>query len=374
METTSVTTDPNEPIGPSTPVPEPTLQAQPPAPSAPPPAKRSRRRTLAIVSGAVAILLVLLGVGGAIANASLSTTYGASRAVTDYFAAMARGDVHYMLANANYPKGAGSPEAMMALDQNRTITNVRVTAATDLDSNTSRVSVSLSWAGKPTSQTYVLHKDPSRKHYLLYSSWRIDIPSSTITVQLPPQGGPVGIDGVYGSSLSTIQVIQGYHAVSTQETALYDLATQVVDATGDSVLVNFSSMQLSASAVASAAGAIRNSFLPQNITCDARTYFDCPNHKYAPAPGTYAILELPGGNISAYQSWILTITGDPTKDMKLVVGDSAGKITASGTCTMQLLVDGNKTYTYHGTWQGTITVTGSDFAYDGSFVCDEARG
>src|SRR5262249_35063148 len=160
------------------------------------------------------IFLVLLGGGAALANASLSTTYGASRAVTDYFAAMSRGDVSYMLANANYPKGAGGPSAMMALDQNRAISDVKVIATSDLDSNTSKVSVSLTWAGKSTSETYIVHKDPSRKHYVLYSSWRIDIPSSTISVSLPPQGGSIGIDGVYDQSTSAIQAIQGYHAVS----------------------------------------------------------------------------------------------------------------------------------------------------------------
>jgi hypothetical protein len=234
--------------------------------------------------------------------------------------------------------------------------------------------VSLSWAGKSTSETYVVHRDPSRKHYVFYSSWRIDIPASTITVQLPPQPGGVGIDGIYGQTVSTVSVIQGFHVVAMHESDFYDTQTATVDATGDTALVDFSSAQLSGTAVDAAAASIKESFQPANVTCDTRTNFDCPNHRYVPAPGTYAILELPGGNISAYQSWIFTLTGDPTTGMKLIVGETTGKIAAGGTCTMQLVVDGNKKYAYHGTWQGTLTWSNGDFAYDGTFNCDEFRG
>jgi inosine/xanthosine triphosphate pyrophosphatase family protein len=59
--------------------------------------------------------------------------------------------------------------------------------------------------------------------------------------------------------------------------------------------------------------------------------------------------------------------------MKLVVGESNGKIAASGSCSMQLLVDGSKKYTYRGTWHGTLTWSNGGFAYDGTFLCDEAK-
>src|SRR5260221_2090412 len=91
-----LTAPPDESIG--APV-QKTPQASPAI--APPPAKRRPRRLL--VGGILATLLVLgLGGGGLLANASLSATYSPGRAVTQYPAGPFRGDPRYMLAHGNY--------------------------------------------------------------------------------------------------------------------------------------------------------------------------------------------------------------------------------------------------------------------------------
>src|SRR5262245_27446836 len=80
-----------------------------PAPQAPyfpppPPARRRRRFWTFLIVGVVAIVVLgaLGGGGAALANASLSSTYSPQRAVTDYFAAQARGDVDGMMSNATF--------------------------------------------------------------------------------------------------------------------------------------------------------------------------------------------------------------------------------------------------------------------------------
>jgi hypothetical protein len=340
-----------------------------------------RGRRVAIVAIIVSTLTLALGGGAVLANASLSSTYGAGRAVTDYLAAMSRGDVAYMLANANYPKGAGGPDdfsgpesvrSMMTLSDNRAIADVRVTGINELDSTTSRVTVAMTWARSKRSQTYTVRQDASRAHFLLYHSWRVDIPSSTISVNLPLQAGAVVVDGIYGSVGSTASVIQGFHAVSMEATVFYDSQTEFVDARDGGGVATFSEA-LSAQTLESATDAVRGAFGAAGWKCDPRS-FDCPGRKYTPAAGTYAVLEMDGGNVAAYRSWIFTFTGDPTAGMKLVVEESEGVITATGTCQMQLLIDGNRKYRYHGHWSFTLTWGMNAFGWDGWARCDQLRG
>jgi hypothetical protein len=366
----------------SAPVLEPEPQAQPPAQPVLPQPKRHRRRTIAIA--VAAIVVVAIGGGAVFANGSLSATYSASRAVTDYLAAMSRGDVTYMLANANYPKGQSGPDdffgpasvtAMMGLSENRSIRNVRVTSDEVLDSITSKVTASMTWDGKERSQTYTLHKDATRQHYAFYYSWRIDIPESTITVTLPAQPGGVGIDGIYGQAVATVSVIQGFHTVSMHETDFYDQQSELVDARGDVASAAFPST-LNASAMNAAAEAIKEAFQSEADHCDARNAIDCVNHRYTPAAGYYEVLEMPGGNVDAYTTWTFTYTGDPTAGMKVVVDEATGKVTATGTCQMQLVADGSRKYRYHGPW--SFTLTWSDtvkvFGWDGQMWCDKLKG
>jgi hypothetical protein len=359
---------------------QPVFEQPAPPPFALPPAKRGPRKLL--IGGIVAAVLILaLGGGGALANASLSATYGPSKAVTDYLAAQSRGDVHYMVANANYLKGDGGTDAffgkdaltsMMAIADNKAISNVKVTSVQELDSTTSKVTVSMTWAGHDRTQAYTVHKDQSRSHYVLYNSWLVDIPASTISVSLPNQPGAVEVDGISTGAGAVISVIQGFHTVAMMPTAFYDGTSQTADATGGTASVIFKSA-LSAGAVVAAANVIRDAFKPANVSCDAAAYFDCPNHTYRVPAGYYFIIPMPGGGVRTNSSWVFSVTGDPTAGMQLVIGTEQGKIAASGTCTMKLVVDGSRTYQYRGTWQGTLTWSNGRFDYDGDFNCDQQR-
>jgi len=308
---------------------------------APPPAKAGRSRTLMIVGIVAAFLVVVLAAGAFVANASLSSTYSPGKAVTDYFGAQARGDGGYMWANANYLKGDGAQDslfdksavaAMAGVKENQAVSGVSVTSTTQLDSSTDKVTVSMIWNGNQVSETYTVHKDTSRSHFIFYNDWKIDIPSSTVSVTLPNQGGAVAVDGIsVSSSSSSIAVIQGYHTVTMQQTDFYDADNESVNALDQSASVTFKST-LSSSAMSAAQDAIKTSFQPSHITCDISKNFDCPNHKYSPQAGYYEVLPMPGGDVRANSSWILTLTGDPTAGMKLVVGTTTGQIDASGTC------------------------------------------
>jgi hypothetical protein len=156
-------------------------------------------RTRLLVIGLVVVLVLGgLGAGAYLANASLSSSYNADRAVTDYFAAQKRGDVHGMMSNATFLRGDGSfidmfgegaLSAMMGVPQNLDVQNVKVTSTRVIDDSTRGVTVSMIWNGAQRSTDYVVLKDPARVHYALYYSWRVQIPYVTITVVLPRQGG-----------------------------------------------------------------------------------------------------------------------------------------------------------------------------------------
>ena len=189
---------------------------------APPPAARKGGARGLVVGSVVAVVLILLLGGGAfLANASLSSTYSPKAAVAGYFAAQAKGDVNGMWSNATFETGGGSDNlfskdavtAMMANDQNRAVSNVSVTSTQDLDSSTSKVTVSMAWSRTQITHTYTVSKDTSRVHDLFYYSWRVDVPSQPITVTLPNQAGGIQVDGIDVSSPSSVQVIQGYHTV-----------------------------------------------------------------------------------------------------------------------------------------------------------------
>ena len=352
-----------------------------PMPSAfgPPPAARKGGGRGLVIGAIVAVVLILmLGGGAALANASLSSTYSPKAAVMDFFAAQARGDVNGMWSNATFETGGGSQDfftkdavtAMMANDQNRAVSNVSVGSTQDLDSSTSKLSVTMTWAGTQITQTYTVSKDTSRVHELFYYSWRVEIPAWAIGVTLPNQAGLVQIDGISASSPTSVQVIQGYHSVKMAGTDIYDEATQVANASDGSTNVTFPTT-VSPGALKAAADSVKGAFA--NETCDTSKYFDCPNHKYTVPAGYYDTLPAAGGDIRANSSWIIVFTGDPTTDMKLVVTTDAGKVTASGTCAMTLTVDGNKTYKFTGDWTATLTYSSGTVASDVLENCDAAR-
>ena len=353
------------------------------APYAPPPQAPTRRSSgqMFLIIGIVAVVvLAALGGGGALANASLSSTYSPQRAVSDYFAGMGRGDATGMMSNATFLSDDSASSqfftkdgvtAMLAADQNKQISNVKVGSASTVDDSTDSVSVTLSWGGAPRDLTYKVRKDSSRVHDLFYPSWRVQVPFTTITLTVPNQGGSVQVDGLSLTANSRkTEAIQGFHSVTMQATDFYSANTQVADGVDSSPIVAFPT-DLNSSAKAAAASSIKAAF--GNVTCDAAKYFDCPNHRYTVKAGYYDILPAAGGDIRANSWWSLAFVGDPTANMTLTVSTDSGKVDASGTCGMKLTVDGSKTYNFVGVWAGTLTWTGGAFNSDVTINCDGAR-
>jgi hypothetical protein len=322
-------------------------------------------------AGLVVLTLGILGLGGGFANAALSQTYSPAQATLDYFAAQKRGDADGMMANATFLRGDGSAKelfdkaavsAMLQAPQNSDLKNVKVTSTQSVDSSTSKVTVSMTWAGTDRTATYTVRKDSAQVHYLLYNSWRVEIPFATISVTLPNQPGVVQVDGIYvpaGSSSTSIQVIAGYHQVTMVGTSFYDADTKVAIAVDAYPSVTLDG-KASAAAIAAAAAAIKVSF----NNCDASKYDECPNHTYtAPNNPNYIYyLTMPGYPEIDYSTYVFTIDGDPTTGMKLIVMAETNKVTASGTCASTLTVDGSKKYSFTGTWSANLTWNGSAFS------------
>jgi len=353
--------------------------AEPPASSPSP--KRSGRGRLLILVLVAALVLGGAGTGGYFANASLSSTYSPERAVTDYFAAQMRGDVATMMANATFMRGDGSFDdlfgqnalrAMMALQQNLYLRNVKVKSTHVVDDSSRFVTVSMTWNGAQRVYDYKVRKDPARVHYALYNSWRVEIPYVTIRVTLPLQGGAITLDDLPlpSGATGTIQTIQGFHKVTMASNFLYDASSQVVDGTSESPAAKFDAT-LSASAVSAAAKAVSAGF----ATCDAAKYTNCFGHTYPAPVKAYTIYYLvrPGYPEIDYNNYVMTLTSDPTATMTLVVATEPGLVSVSGPCSATLTVDGSRHYNFKGDFSGTLTWTNDTFTASIGWNCETQK-
>jgi len=337
------------------------MSQSPPAIEGMPAPAHARRSRLPIIIG-LAIVLVVFSVGALVANAALSSTYSPRRAVEDYFAAQAHRDAAGMFANATFLRGDGAYgqffgltelQHMLQLPANSDIHSVSITAVREVDGSTRTVSVSMTWNGVRRSEQLTVRKDSSRMHWLIYPSWRVEIPSTTITVKLPNQPGSVLVDGIAATepNQTAIQSIRGYHQVIMQASRFWDEASQDVSGIDAAVTATFPGT-LSESARLDSAAAIKNAF---TTNCDPTKYEDCFDHTY-PAPDrnfTY-YFPLPGyGNVN-YVRYTPTLTADPTADMKLTVEAGLGKASASGSCTETITVDGARKYWLRGDWSATL--------------------
>jgi hypothetical protein len=352
------------------------------ASSGPTPATAPRRRRWLIALVAAGIVLVLLVVAGIVANASLSQTYSARRAVEDYFAAQAHRNVDGMLANATFvrPEGSYSDffgrvtlKAMMQLPQNSAIQALKVTRVERFDSQTELVTVSLTWNGTSRTETYKVSKDTTRIHWLLYPSWRVQIPSTTLNLTLPKQAGSVTVDGVApppAANTTVIQTIRGFHQVRMESSSIVDVASLQVDATAASANVELPG-KITDFALASAKTAVTNAF----NNCDAAKYEDCIGHTYtAPNNNFIYYLILPGyGNVD-YTTYAFTLANDPTADMKVTIESDAGKASATGSCALTMTLNGGRRYSWHGTYTATLTWETYRFSADVTVNCQAIRG
>jgi hypothetical protein len=146
-------------------------------------------------------------------------------------------------------------------------------------------------------------------------------------------------------------------------TDIYDKASADADAIASGATVTFPST-ISATALASARNVIKKAF---NV-CDKATNAsqDCLGHTYyAPnaANTIYFFSNLPGYAQVQYTRFVMALTSDPTKNMKLVVSADTGKMSASGACGFTLTVDGSRKYSFKGTWTATINVSAGTFDY-----------
>jgi hypothetical protein len=345
------------------------VDAQDPA-ATPGPSQVTRPRNLWLVVVAAALLEILvLGGSGVAAYALRSSTYSPERAVTDYFIAQSRGDVSGMMANATFQQGS-NPEffrqsgiaSMMNVPQNKDVHNVKVVSSRVIDPITQSVAVSLAWAGQQHTQTYTVRKDNSKFRDLVYRAWRIVIPFVTIHITLPNQAGPIQVDGITPatSDVSTIQAVAGYHSVTMSANAFYDRASQLVDGVDGTPAAAFAP-DVSAGAIAMAAAAVKLAF----PNCDPSVSPGCLNHTYnAPNDGRRWLFSLPGYGDVFYTTYVVTLVGDPTSDMKLVVPPDAGKVNASGTCIVTVTMNGNQTYNLAGPWTATLTLDSGSFSAD----------
>ena len=342
---------------------------------APGPSQAGRPSNLWLVVVATALLEILVLGGGSLAAYELrSSMYSPERAVTDYFAAQSQGDVSGMVANATFQQGSNfeffseaAIAAMMQLPQNRDVHNVKVVSSQAIDATAQAVSVSMIWGGQHRSQTYTVRKDNSRFRDFVFRYWRIVIPFATIHITLPNQPGPIQVDGITPatSDVSSVQAVDGYHRVTMRANDFYDRASQVVDGVDSPPTAEFA-LAVSSGAVALAAAAVKLAF----PNCDASVYTGCLNHTYRAAnDGRRYFFDLPGYGQVFWTTYTVALVGDPTSDMRLVVPPDAGKVNASGTCTITVTFDGTSNYNLAGPWTATLTLDGGRFTADLASNC-----
>jgi hypothetical protein len=313
---------------------------------------------------------------------TLVAQYSPQRAVANYFNAQARGDGDTMMSNAILLRGDGSHDrffdsnalkAMLAIDQNRQLSQVKILSADEVDQTTSDVQVSLVWGGTARTKTYRVLLDPSRTHYQFYHPWRIQIPYVTVHVTLPKQPGALRIDELDAPPAETgIQLIEGYHSVALGATDFYDPASQVVAGFDSDVSATFEG-KLTSLAVASAKAAVNRSFVlcPSGSDCLGRTYYVHQKPGYIT---TEYWNNLPGyKEIDASNMWKWSLSGDPTAGIVLMVANEANIVNTSGSCGMTLTVDGSKKYRFKGTWTAKLTWTSSGFVADLIDDCIQAK-
>jgi hypothetical protein len=345
----------------------------------PGPSQAGRPRNIWLVVVATTLLEILaLGGGGAAAYELYSSTYKPERAVTDYFAAQSRGDASGMMANATFEPGSNleffsqpAIASMMDVPQNKDVHNLKLVSSHAIDATAQVVAVTMSWGGSQHSQTYTVRKDNSRFRDLIYRSWRIVIPFVTIHVTLPNQPGPIQVDGITPATkdVSTIDVVEGYHRVTMNPNDFYDRSSQVVDGVDGSPGAAFAP-NVSAATGSMAAAAVKLAF----PNCDPAVSTGCLNHTYsAPSDGRRYYFELPGYGQVFWTTYKVTLVGDPTSDMKLVVPPDAGKLNASGTCMVTVAFDGSRDYDLVGPWTATLTVDSGRFTADLASNCWSAK-
>jgi hypothetical protein len=184
----------------------------------------------------------------------------------------------------------------------------------------------------------------------------------------------VSVDGlpIPAAAVGDLQVIEGFHKVTMNGTDLYASATADADGIAGFSSVTFDST-ISPTALAAAKDTIRKAFKACDKATNARE--DCLGHTYyAPVKAfTRYFFTLPGYGDVYYTKYVMTLTSDPTVNMKVVVEATGGKVSTSGTCAYTWLVDGTRKYKFKGTWSATLTMSGGSFGYDLTYFCMKSK-
>lgn len=345
------------------------------------PAPTKRKRTARTIVVLVALVAATAASGAWLASDSLARTYSPENAVTDYLAAQKRGDVSFMLANANYLRddgaygqyfGRAELEAMLALPRNTDISNVNVLSTTTVDSNTRNVAVAYTWAGHPLQRYFTVHADPTRVHYMFFNSWLVDIPFESIHLTLPNQPGAISVDGSQlpaGAPTSTVQVIPGFHKVTMGATDLYDAVSMDADGIDSSPTVVFPGT-ITAGARAAAASLVRTAF----AHCEP-SESDCIDHPYyAPIkPGYTSYFTLPGYGAVPFTKYVYTLTSDPSTNMQMVVNPVPENVSVSGVCAFTLTIDDSREYFLTGKWHAVLNMSAGGPGYEILRDCLQAK-
>lgn len=341
-------------------------------------AGRRSRRGLWLAIGLIVVLILGAGGGGFFLNQTLSQRYSAQQAVLDYFAAQAKGDVKGMLANSMFDQPAGAYSGlfnsdalaqMMQLPENTQISGVRIQSMQTIDDSSDLATVAMTWAGTSRVGTYLVRRDNSSSHYLLYHSWHLVIPNGTIALKLPNQPGQVVVDQIVFPASEQVYVIAGYHHVTMLASPFWDVEGATVKAIDGATTLTIQG-HISASATAAAAASVKAA-IPH---CDTTKYTGCQGHTYtAPDQGDVWYFVMPGYGEIDYNTYVFNLTGDMTQGMVLVVTSDANKVTASGTCAETMTVDGSRNYTFKGTWTATLTWSGAQFVADVTTECHTSR-
>jgi hypothetical protein len=338
---------------------------------------RLRPRLIALI-----IVLVLVAAGALVLNVLLSSAYSPQSAVRDYFAAQQRGDAAAMWANARYvhPDGAYGAffdrtalAAMMKVKANANLRNLRVGRFDTVDSSSKVVTVSMTWNGQQISQPFRVREDSGDVHWLLYPSWKIDIPSREVRLGLPYQAAPISLDGIAApqSSQNVFDAIMGFHNVMMDASSLLKSQQVLVDARQEPASATVPGT-LQDARLADIRKGIRDSL----EACDPARYQDCVNHTYSAPDRNYVwIFMVPGtGNVD-WTTYRYTERGDLGADVSVTIEAADGLVDVQGTCAETLTINGTRTFALKGDYGGTMRWDGNAFTADTlGFDCARDKG
>jgi hypothetical protein len=338
---------------------------------------RVRRRVIALVA-----VLVLTAAGLLVLNAVLTSTYSPESAVRDYFAAQKRADAAAMWANARFVHPDGAYGAffdktaladMMKVKANANVRDLRIGRFETVDSSSKAVTISMTWDGQKISQPFRVRQDSGDVHWLLYPSWKIDIPSRVVRLGLPYQAAPISLDGISApqSSQNVFDTIMGFHKVMMDASSLLK---------GQQVLVDARQEPASATIPGTLQDArladIRKGIHDSLEACDPARYQDCVNHTYSAPNRNYVwIFTVPGAGDVSWTTYRYTDRGDPGADVSVTIDAADGLVDVQGTCAETLTIDGTRTFALKGDYGGTMRWDGNAFTADTlGFDCARDKG